>query len=161
VCGREHKSSEGKIITGEVKQTVQQHRTVPGRKHEAIAVKPTGIGGVVFEEPGPQHIRHRRGAHRQTRMAAIGFCTASTERKRRVLMHSLSNAGSRAIVEGAAFIRILRLMFVPASCSREDCRVAPRPARAMHPIGYKSFRHYSRPIDADTVDVHQLTAEPA
>lgn len=35
------------------------------------------------------------------------FCTASTERKRRVLMHSLSNAGSRVIAGGAVFIRIL------------------------------------------------------
>jgi hypothetical protein len=32
-----------------------------------------------------------------------------------VLMHSLSNAGSRGIAEDAAFIRILRLIFVPAA----------------------------------------------
>src|SRR6185437_10766739 len=37
------------------------------------------------------------------------FCTASTDRKRRVLMHSLSNAGSGGIAEGAAFIRLLRV----------------------------------------------------
>src|SRR6185437_13972916 len=41
------------------------------------------------------------------------FCTASTERKRRVLMHALSNAGSEGIAGGAAFIRILRLIFEP------------------------------------------------
>ena len=64
---------ERKIITGEVQQAVQQHRSVPRREHEAIAVEPFGIGRIVFEEPGPQHIRHRRGTHRHSRVPALSL----------------------------------------------------------------------------------------
>src|SRR5665213_1717575 len=53
---------ERKIITGKVKQTIKQHRAVPRREHEAITVEPFGIGRIVFEESGPQHICHRRSA---------------------------------------------------------------------------------------------------
>src|SRR5579863_8784662 len=38
-----------------------------------IAVEPLGIGRIVFEEPGPQHIRHRCGAHRHSRVTAVGL----------------------------------------------------------------------------------------
>jgi hypothetical protein len=56
-----------------LKQTVQQHRSVPRREYEAIAVEPFGIGRVVFEEPCPQHIGHRRGPHRHSRVPAISL----------------------------------------------------------------------------------------
>src|SRR6185312_2211954 len=46
---------KGKIVAGEVKQAVQQHRAMPRRQHETVAIKPSGIGWIIFEEPGPQH----------------------------------------------------------------------------------------------------------
>src|SRR5512140_1973135 len=35
-----------KIVTGEMQQTVKKHRTMPGRKNEAVPVEPIGIAGV-------------------------------------------------------------------------------------------------------------------
>ena len=31
------------IVAGQVQQAVEQHRTVAGRKHEAVAIEPAGI----------------------------------------------------------------------------------------------------------------------
>jgi hypothetical protein len=96
---------ERKIITGKVEQTVQQpsvHSTY------AIDAAPIGIPGCPLS----------------------AFCTASTERKRRVLMHSLSNAGAGVIVERAVFIRILHFdLRLASACGCEDRRRAPRLVR--------------------------------
>ncbi len=37
-------------IAGEIEQRVEQHRAVPGRQHEAVAVGPLGIGGIEAQE---------------------------------------------------------------------------------------------------------------
>src|SRR6185437_9881913 len=94
---------ERKIITGEVKQAVQQHRSVPRRQHEAITVEPFWIDRIVFEEPGPQHIRHRRGTHRHSRVPAIG------------LLHSVH--GQKAQSVNTLFIQ---------------CRIWTHPRRRVH-----------------------------
>src|SRR6185437_1719651 len=44
---------EGQGVAGDVKQAVQQHRSVPRRKYETITVDPVGIGRIVFEKPRP------------------------------------------------------------------------------------------------------------
>ena len=49
----------------QVQQRVQEHRGVPGRQHEAVAVRPDRIGGVEAQEALPQRVgdgghRHRR-----------------------------------------------------------------------------------------------------
>src|SRR6476620_6279240 len=54
-----------------MEQAVEQHRSVSRREYEAIAVDPARVGGIVLEETRPQNVRHRRGAHRQARMAAV------------------------------------------------------------------------------------------
>ena len=64
------------IVTGEMQQRIQQHGAVPARQDEAIAIGPAGIARVVAQELGPQHVGHRRGAHRQTGMAGVGFLHA-------------------------------------------------------------------------------------
>src|SRR6184192_4099343 len=43
-------------ITGEVEQRIQQHRTVTIGKHEAVAVGPERIGGIVLQVPPPEHL---------------------------------------------------------------------------------------------------------
>ena len=59
-------------IAGEIQQRIEQHRAVTGRKNEAVAVRPSGLGGVEFQELREQHGGDVGGAHRQAGMA--GFC---------------------------------------------------------------------------------------
>src|SRR3546814_2406982 len=64
---------ERQVVAGDVQQAVQQRRTVAGGEHEAVAVGPQRIGGVVLQESLPQHVGHRRRAERQAGMAAVGL----------------------------------------------------------------------------------------
>ena len=64
---------EGEAVAGEVQQRVEQHAAVAGGEDEAVAVGPVGMGGVVLEVPGPEHVRHGRHAHRHARMARVGL----------------------------------------------------------------------------------------
>ena len=64
---------ESELIAGEVEHTVQKHRCVSGRQHEAIAIQPIGIGGIVAEVLGPEHVRERRQRHWSARMSRVGF----------------------------------------------------------------------------------------
>ena len=54
---------------GEVEQRIEQHRSVAGREHEAVAVGPIRMGGVEFQEAGEQHRCHVGHAHRHAGMA--------------------------------------------------------------------------------------------
>ena len=60
-------------IAGEMQQRVEQHRAVPGRQHEAVAVGPIGRRGVELQELGEQHRRHVGHAHRHARMPGLGL----------------------------------------------------------------------------------------
>ena len=62
---------ERQVVAADVQQAVEQCRAVPGRKHEAVAIGPERVRGVVLELLRPQGIGHRRGAERQPRMAAV------------------------------------------------------------------------------------------
>ena len=62
---------EGEVVSGEVEDAVEQHAGVARREHEAIAVQPLGIRGVVPEMALPQHIGERRQRHRRARMARL------------------------------------------------------------------------------------------
>ena len=59
------------VVAGQVQQAVEQHRTVPGREHEPVAIEPVRIARIVLEQARPQHIGHRRGPERHARMAAV------------------------------------------------------------------------------------------
>ena len=59
------------LDAGEVQERVEQHRAVAGGEHEAVAVGPARIGGVVFQELREQHRRDVGGAHRQARDGRI------------------------------------------------------------------------------------------
>ena len=62
-----------RVVAGEVQQGVEQHAAVAGREHEAVAVEPLRILGVVPQHLVPQGVGHGGGAHRQARMARIRF----------------------------------------------------------------------------------------
>ncbi len=47
-----------------------------GGEHEAVAVRPIRLGRGVAEEAGPERERHRRGAHRRTRMPGVRLLDA-------------------------------------------------------------------------------------
>lgn len=44
-----------------------------GGEHEAVAVEPLGVLGVVLEELVPERITHGCAAHRQAGVAAVGL----------------------------------------------------------------------------------------
>ena len=64
---------ESEIVAGEVENAVQQHRRVSGRQHEAVAIGPARIGGVVAEMPGPEDVGEGSKRHRSARMARVRF----------------------------------------------------------------------------------------
>ena len=59
------------VVTGEVQQRVEQHRTVPVGKYETVAVGPFRIGRVVLEMAIPQGDGHFCHPHRSARVAGI------------------------------------------------------------------------------------------
>ncbi len=58
-------------IAGQIQQRIQQHRAVPGGQDEAVAIRPSRIGGVEFQELREQHGGDIGGAHRQAGMAGF------------------------------------------------------------------------------------------
>ncbi len=61
------------LEAGQMQQGIDQHRAVARRQHEAVAVRPVGRGGVVFEELGPQHGGHVGHAHGHALVAGLGL----------------------------------------------------------------------------------------
>ena len=88
---------EREIIAREVQQGVEQHRAVPGREHEAVAIGPVRISRVVLQEVCPQDICHPRRAHRHAGMPAAR------------LFHSIH--GQRSDGVDAQFIQLCRQPF--------------------------------------------------
>src|SRR3982074_1166609 len=56
---------------GEVQRGIQQHGSVSGRKHEAIAVWPQRNRGVIFQKFMPKRVHDWRQAHGRAGMAGI------------------------------------------------------------------------------------------
>jgi hypothetical protein len=64
------------VVAGQVEERVEQHRRVAGAQHEAVAVGPVGVARGVAEEPGPERVGHRRGAHRGAGVPGVRFLDA-------------------------------------------------------------------------------------
>jgi hypothetical protein len=60
-------------IAGQMEQGIEQHRTVPGRKHEAIPVGPRWIFRIKFQETREQHGCHIGHPHRHAGMTRLGL----------------------------------------------------------------------------------------
>ncbi len=61
------------VITRQMQQRVQQHRAVPVRDHEPIAIEPLRIGRVVAQMTLPQHLGNLGHAHRHAGMTGVCF----------------------------------------------------------------------------------------
>ena len=60
-------------VAEEVQQAVHQHGAMAGGEHEAVAVDPLGVGGVVLHLLAPQRIGGRSRAHGHAGMTGVGF----------------------------------------------------------------------------------------
>jgi len=58
-------------VAGEIQERVEQHRTMAGRQHEAVAVVPVRRRRVELEEARKQHGGHVGHAHRHPGVAGI------------------------------------------------------------------------------------------
>jgi hypothetical protein len=58
-------------VAREVEHGVQQHRRMPGRQHEAIAVGPVRLGGVVAHDARVEDVCERRQGHGRARMTRV------------------------------------------------------------------------------------------
>ncbi len=56
---------------GQEEQRVEQHRGVPRREHEAVAVRPDRVGGVEAQVALPQGVGQRRQRHRRPRVPRV------------------------------------------------------------------------------------------
>ena len=59
-------------VAGQVQQRIDQHRAMPGREHEAVAIGPFRGGGIELEELAEQHGGDIGHAHRHAGVAGIG-----------------------------------------------------------------------------------------
>jgi hypothetical protein len=57
----------------DMKQSVQQRRSMSGRENKAVAVRPDGITRVEFEKAIPERIGHGRRTQRQAGVTGLGF----------------------------------------------------------------------------------------
>ena len=64
------------VVAGEVQQGVEQHRAVAGGEHEAIAVGPARLRGIVAQEPEPQRRSHLGGPHGHAGVSGVGLLDA-------------------------------------------------------------------------------------
>ena len=64
---------EGEAVPGQVEHGVEQHRGVPSREDEPVAVGPVGLGGVVAHDAGVEHVGQRREGHGRPRMSGVGL----------------------------------------------------------------------------------------
>ena len=61
------------VVAGQVQRGVLQDAGVPGREHEAVAVGPGRVGGVVVHALAVQDVRDRRERHRGPGMTGVGL----------------------------------------------------------------------------------------
>ena len=61
------------LHAGKMDQGIEQHRGMPVRQHEAVAVGPGRLLRVEAQELLPQGVGHRRQGHRRAGMARIGL----------------------------------------------------------------------------------------
>ena len=64
---------ERQVVTGQVEEAVEQRARMTRRQHEPIAIGPRRVLRVVTKVAGPQHVGHRRRAHRHAGMPGLRF----------------------------------------------------------------------------------------
>ena len=66
----------GQVVAGQVQHGVEQHARVPGGEHEAVAVRPRRVRGVVAQVTREEGVGDGSGAHRHAGMAGVGLLDA-------------------------------------------------------------------------------------
>ena len=61
-----------RLHAGEVQHRIEQHRSVPGREHEAVAVRPDRVFRIEAKELLPERVGDRRHRHRRAGVPGIG-----------------------------------------------------------------------------------------
>ena len=61
------------LLARQVQEGVEQHGAMAGGEHETVAIRPMGIGHVVFQNLGEEHGGDVGRAHGQAGMAGFGF----------------------------------------------------------------------------------------
>ena len=110
------------LVADEMQQRVEQHRAVAGREHEAVAVRPGGIGRIEFQEARKQHGRDVGRAHRQAGMA--GLCLL--DRIHRERPDSVRHRGVFG-ASGSARARGGKAGCLGEGCARREKTVRHRP----------------------------------
>ena len=67
---------DGQAVAEQVQQAVDQHGTVARGQHEAVAIEPLGIGGIVRHLLAPHGVGGGSRAHRHAGMAGLGLLYA-------------------------------------------------------------------------------------
>ena len=60
-------------VAEQMQKGIQQHGAVAGGEHEAVAIRPLVVGGIMLHFASPYGICHRRSAHGHARVAALGL----------------------------------------------------------------------------------------
>ena len=68
-------------MAAEVEQRIEEHRSVPVRDHESVAIRPGRIGGIMLQVVVPQHLGDVGHSHRHPRVAGARALN-SVHRKR-------------------------------------------------------------------------------
>ncbi len=76
------------FVAGQMQKRVKQHRAMPRRQHEAVAVRPIGGGGVELQETRKQNRRRVGHAHGHARVARIGLLDGVRRQKADGIGHS-------------------------------------------------------------------------
>ena len=61
------------VVATQVQQRVQQHRSVPVRQHEPVAVRPSRIGRIMLQVMAPERFGDVGHPHRHAGMPGVGF----------------------------------------------------------------------------------------
>ncbi len=64
---------EAHVVAGEVQHRIEEHRRVPAREHEAVAVGPVGFRRVVVHDACPEHVCEGSECHGRSRVARVGL----------------------------------------------------------------------------------------
>ena len=64
---------DGQRIAGEVEESIEESGAMAGREHETVAIRPSRILGMMFQEFCPEKVSHGRGPHGHSRVAGVSF----------------------------------------------------------------------------------------
>ena len=90
------------LVPRKVEECVQQHRAMPGREHEAVAVGPVGPARVEAQEAGEQDRRRVGHSHGHSRVAGIGGLDRIHGKRANGVRHVVvADGGPRLVVLGS------------------------------------------------------------